>query len=105
MPRLTISRVDNSYIAPLTIRTRMAELFKDPTCVRWWLPNDEGFTPFLQSIRIFADERNATAASAQSTNLRQIRHVFSRMRLGGAGYFESNKDPGYSSDKGKDAMA
>lgn len=66
------------------MRARMAELFQDESCVRWWLPNDEGFTPILQSIRAFADERNATAASTQGEVIRKIRHVFSRMRLGQA---------------------
>ncbi|KAK0722226.1 hypothetical protein B0T26DRAFT_749650 [Lasiosphaeria miniovina] len=70
------------YISPATMRARMAELFLDESCIRWWLPNDEGFSPILQNIRAFADERNAMAVSAQSENLRQIRHVFSRMRLG-----------------------
>lgn len=63
------------------MRLRMAELFRDESCLRWWLPNDEGFTPMLQSIRAFADERNATAVSTQSENLRQIRSVFSRMDI------------------------
>ena len=63
------------------MRARMAELFGDESCARWWLPNDEGFTPILQSIRAFADERNAMAVSAQSENLRQIRHVFSKMNI------------------------
>jgi hypothetical protein len=57
------------------MRVRMAELFGDPSCVRWWLPNDEGFTPILQSIRAFADERNAPATDAHSENLREIRHL------------------------------
>ncbi|KAA8636639.1 hypothetical protein SMACR_00876 [Sordaria macrospora] len=69
------------YISPRTMRLRMAELFRDGSCLRWWLPNDEGFTPMLQSIRAFADERNATAVSTQSENLRQIRSVFSRMDI------------------------
>ncbi|KAK3339284.1 hypothetical protein B0H65DRAFT_295929 [Neurospora tetraspora] len=69
------------YISPGTMRLRMAELFRDGSCLRWWLPNDEGFTPMLQSIRAFADERNATAVSTQSENLRQIRSVFSRMDI------------------------
>ncbi|KAK3323435.1 hypothetical protein B0T19DRAFT_358636 [Cercophora scortea] len=72
------------YISPLTMRRRMAELFLDESCVRWWLPNDEGFTPILQSIRTLADDRNATAVSSQSDNLRQVRHVFSKMYLGPA---------------------
>jgi hypothetical protein len=57
------------------MRARMAELFGDPSCVRWWLPDDEGFTPVLQSIRVFADERNAPATDEQSENLREIRHL------------------------------
>ncbi|KAK0715743.1 hypothetical protein B0H67DRAFT_490196 [Lasiosphaeris hirsuta] len=73
------------YISPVTMRTRMAELFHDESCIRWWLPNDEGFTPMIQNIRAFADERNAMAVSAQSENVRQIRHVFSKMQIGPAG--------------------
>lgn len=65
------------------MRTRMAELFRDQSCVRWWLPNDEAFSPIIRSIRAFADERNATAVSAQAENLREIRHVFAKMRMGG----------------------
>ena len=63
------------------MRRRMAELFQDESCVRWWLPDDEGFIPILQSVRALADDRNATAASTQSETLRQIRHVFSKMRI------------------------
>ncbi|KAK4165898.1 adhesion and hyphal regulator 1 [Cladorrhinum sp. PSN259] len=70
------------YIAPATMRTRMAELFSDDSCIRWWLPNDEGFTPLLQSLRAFADERNAMAVSTQRESLTQVRHVFSRMKIG-----------------------
>ena len=64
------------------MRARMAELFRDQSCVRWWLPNDEGFSPLLQRIRVFADERNATAVTAQTENLREIRHIFAKMQLG-----------------------
>ncbi len=64
------------------MRIRMAELFRDESCVRWWLPDDEGFSPILRSIRTFADERNATAVTAQTENLREMRHIFARMRLG-----------------------
>ncbi len=64
------------------MRTRMAELFNDESCLRWWLPNDEGFGPLLQSVRAIADERNAMAASTQRESLQQIRHVFSRMQIG-----------------------
>ncbi|KAL2135991.1 hypothetical protein VTI74DRAFT_6040 [Chaetomium olivicolor] len=70
------------YISPVTMRTRMAEIFNDQNCLRWWLPNDEGFSPLLQNIRAIADERNAMAASTQRESLQQIRHVFARMQIG-----------------------
>jgi len=57
----------------------MAALFEDPSCVRWWLPNDEGYSPILQSIRAFADERNALALTAQAESLRETRHIFSKL--------------------------
>ncbi|KAK4237299.1 adhesion and hyphal regulator 1 [Achaetomium macrosporum] len=70
------------YISPVTMRTRMAQLFGDDSCLRWWLPDDEGFSPLLQNIRAIADERNAMALSTQRESLQQIRHVFSRMQIG-----------------------
>ncbi|KAK0643615.1 hypothetical protein B0T16DRAFT_459741 [Cercophora newfieldiana] len=73
------------YISPVTMRRRMSELFRDESCIRWWLPNDEGFTATVQNIRAFAEERNATAVSAQSENVRQIRNVFSKMHIGASG--------------------
>jgi hypothetical protein len=75
----------------------MSEVFGDETCIRWWLPNDEGFSPVLKNVRTFADERNATAASAHSETLRDVRHVFAKMEIQGSG--SSKNDP---SGKGKD---
>lgn len=77
--------INYSYIFPLTMRTRMSELFNDPSCVQWWLPNNEGFSPILQSVRAFADERNVTAVSAQIENLREIRHIFAKLQIGEGG--------------------
>jgi hypothetical protein len=59
----------------------MAELFREPSCVRWWLPNEEGFSPVLQEIRNFADERNAAAVTAQQESIREVRHIFAKMSL------------------------
>ncbi|KAH7238275.1 hypothetical protein BKA59DRAFT_514572 [Fusarium tricinctum] len=69
------------YIHPLPLRTKMAELFREPSCVRWWLPNEEGFSPVLQEIRNFADERNAAAVTAQQESIREVRHIFAKMSL------------------------
>ncbi|CAM1511443.1 Fc.00g089560.m01.CDS01 [Cosmosporella sp. VM-42] len=85
------------YIHPITLRTKMGEMFREPSCARWWLPDDEGFSPVLQNIRSFADERNAAAVTAQQENLREVRHIFAKMEL--------NDPTGGSSGKGKDPMS
>jgi hypothetical protein len=72
-------------MCPYSIRTKLAELFRDPSCARWWLPNDEGFSPIIQSIREFADERNAVALTAQQESVREIRNLFENLNLGGKG--------------------
>ncbi|KAK1640980.1 hypothetical protein BDP81DRAFT_457917 [Colletotrichum phormii] len=69
------------YIHPISLRAKMAEMFHEPSCVRWWLPNDEGYSRILQDVRTFADERNANAASAQAENLREVRHIFAKMQM------------------------
>ena len=101
--RLTLTTAQSGgshrYISPITMRRRMAELFRDKSCIRWWLPDDEGFSPIIQNIRAFADERNATAVSAQSENVRQIRNVFSKMQLGPAGAKTDGADAGPSGGK------
>jgi hypothetical protein len=63
------------------MRSRMAEVFRDPSCIHWWLPNDEGLTPVLRSVRAFADERNANPVSEQTENLREMSAIFAKMRL------------------------
>jgi len=83
---------------PLATRTRMAEFFGDRSCVRWWLPDDRGFSPILRSIRDLADERNAAAASARVGNLREVRHVFAGMQLGAAD--EDSQTGGESDGRG-----
>lgn len=71
------------YIFPVMVRRRMAELFQDETVVRWWLPDDRGFTPMLQSVRAFADERNEAATSARTEGLQDMKNVFAALHLGG----------------------
>ncbi|KAK4080398.1 hypothetical protein Trihar35433_1503 [Trichoderma harzianum] len=69
------------HINPATRREKMAEIFGDPSCAQWWLPNDEGFTPILKSVRGFADERNARAMNTQQVNLREVKHLFDKLIL------------------------
>ncbi|KAK7927154.1 hypothetical protein PG985_004152 [Apiospora marii] len=71
----------SGYLAPFTIRSRMALIFRDPSCIHWWIPNDDGFTPILQETRAFADERNGIPVSKQSEDVRDMASVFAKMRL------------------------
>ncbi|KOS18260.1 hypothetical protein ESCO_003005 [Escovopsis weberi] len=71
------------HILPKVHRAKMAEAFHDPSCTDWWLPNGEGFTPVLQYLRSFADERNARPATAQQANLREMTHFLGRLGLDG----------------------
>ncbi|KAI0171887.1 hypothetical protein GGR52DRAFT_573038 [Hypoxylon sp. FL1284] len=71
----------SGYVFSLTIRARMAEIFRDPSCIEWWLPRGEGLTPILRSIRSFADERAANPVSQQTESLREISAIFAKMRL------------------------
>ncbi|KAG5935743.1 hypothetical protein E4U53_000383 [Claviceps sorghi] len=67
------------FIYPTAQRLKMAQLFRDPSCARWWLPHDEGLTPVLQAVRAFADERNTAAVHAQYENIREVRHLFAKL--------------------------
>ncbi|PTB70628.1 hypothetical protein BBK36DRAFT_1174954 [Trichoderma citrinoviride] len=69
------------HINPVSRREKMAQVFNDPSCVRWWLPNDEFFTPILQSIRAFADDRNAKALNMQQESIREVKHLFDKLSL------------------------
>ncbi|KAI8949760.1 hypothetical protein F4801DRAFT_390667 [Xylaria longipes] len=69
------------YVFPLTMRARMAELFRDPSCNQWWLPNDEGLFPVLRSIRAFADAHNGNPLTQQKEDIREISAIFSNMRI------------------------
>ncbi|EGR51656.1 uncharacterized protein TRIREDRAFT_56141 [Trichoderma reesei QM6a] len=69
------------HINPVSRREKMAQVFRDPSCVRWWLPNDEFFTPILQSIRAFADERNAKVLNMRQQSIRDVKHLFDKLSL------------------------
>ena len=63
------------------MRQRMAQLFQDPSCVDWWLPDEEGLYPIIKSIRSFADDRNANPVSDQTEALREMSAIFAKMRF------------------------
>ncbi|KAI0914913.1 hypothetical protein F4823DRAFT_621251 [Ustulina deusta] len=81
MRRRYASLEATGYIFPSTMRSRMAELFRDPSCSQWWLPHDEGLFPILRNIRAFADARNGSPVTQQTEALREISAIFSNMRI------------------------
>lgn len=64
----------------------MAHLFEDESVVRWWLPNNEGFSPVMQSVRAFADERSNSAVTtgapgSHSGDMKEVFDAFVDLQL------------------------
>ncbi|KAL9105329.1 MAG: hypothetical protein Q9227_009474 [Pyrenula ochraceoflavens] len=75
------------YSFPMTFRTKMAELWQDPSVKDWWLPNDEENYPLLKSIRAFTQERANVQGTAEqpldhkSEDLRDMKAIFSKLNI------------------------
>ncbi|KAH8804998.1 hypothetical protein F5884DRAFT_679658 [Xylogone sp. PMI_703] len=73
------------YIYPYTFRTKMSDLFRDRSCMHWWLPNDENYPPIIRSIRKFVEERTTAPKDREndlSTDLRDMKAIFANLDLG-----------------------
>ena len=70
----------------------MAELWNDSEITRWWLPNDEGYTPIIRSIRTFIEERTLKPRNQSSEDVRNMKGVFSKMSLSDESPSESQKN-------------
>lgn len=73
------SNNNHRLIYPTAQRQKVAQLFRDPSLTRWWLPGDGGPTPVLQAVRAFTDERNTAAVNTQFENIREVRHLFAKI--------------------------
>ncbi|KUJ10276.1 uncharacterized protein LY89DRAFT_675133 [Mollisia scopiformis] len=71
----------NGYIYPYTFRTKMADLFRDRSCMHWWLPNDEAYPPIIRSIRKFVEERTSPAKNLPAEDLRDMKAIFASLKL------------------------
>ncbi|KFX91784.1 hypothetical protein V490_05725 [Pseudogymnoascus sp. VKM F-3557] len=71
----------NGYIYPVTFRERISELFQDPTCMEWWLPNGENYPPTIRSIRNFVEERTSTPRDEVTEDLRDMKVLFGSLNL------------------------
>lgn len=76
LPKLTQSV---SYICPTTRRERIAALLGEPLLRYWWLPNEEGLTPILKTIRAFTAERDSIRLNEDQELVREVRHLFGKV--------------------------
>jgi hypothetical protein len=59
----------------------MSDLFRDRSCMHWWLPNDEGYPPIIRSIRNFVEERTSAAIDLSEEDLRDMKQIFAALNL------------------------
>ena len=59
----------------------MSDLFRDRSCMHWWLPNDEGYPPIIRSIRKFVEERTSPAMDLPGEDLRDMKAIFASLKL------------------------
>lgn len=59
----------------------MSDLFRDRSCMHWWLRNDEGYPPIIRSIRKFVEERTSAATDIPGEDLRDMKAIFSSLNL------------------------
>ncbi|OBT64797.1 hypothetical protein VE03_06498 [Pseudogymnoascus sp. 23342-1-I1] len=71
----------HGYIYALTFRERISEIFQDPTCMEWWLPNGENYPPTIRSIRNFVEERTSTPRDEVTEDLRDMKALFGSLKL------------------------
>lgn len=65
----------------------MSAFFQDPSCLDWWLPNSENYTPIVRAIRAFVESRTTQAVDVpQATeDLSNMKAIFSNMKLDDSG--------------------
>ncbi|CEJ84648.1 hypothetical protein VHEMI03538 [[Torrubiella] hemipterigena] len=68
------------YVCSTTRREQVAVLLEQPLFRHWWLPNEEGFTPILKSIRAFAAERNSIRLTEEQELVREVGHLFRKLQ-------------------------
>ena len=75
----------NGFVYPTAFRSKMAEMWHEPEVNRWWLPNEEGFTPLLRDIRVFIKERVAAYEKSKGDevkdDVRDMKAIFSKLNI------------------------
>ena len=70
----------------------MALLWGDPSVNHWWLPNGKGYPRFIRDIRAFVEDRTTPPRDSSSSDLREMKTIFSNLNLGNSS--SPDADPG-----------
>lgn len=86
LTRLGSANALSRYIFPPTYRDKVAQLWCLPEVCHWWLPNDEGYSSIVSSIREFMEYRSAGDSSGaggktKSEDLRNLKAIFSKISM------------------------
>lgn len=65
------------------MRARIADTWGDPSIRDWWLPDGEGHRPIIKALRAFNREREATPRDRQGEDVRNMRGLFSQLKVEG----------------------
>lgn len=59
----------------------MADLFRDQSCMHWWLPEDEGYPSIIRNIRKFVEDRSSAPKDISTEDLRDMKAIFEKLDL------------------------
>lgn len=65
----------------------MAELWADDVA-RWWLPNDEGYSDTIRTVREFVEHRGTRPTDAYATGIRDMSGIFRTLDIADQGFSE-----------------
>lgn len=84
--KLGSANVSCRYIFPPTYRDKVAQLWCLPEVCHWWLPNDEGYSAIVRSIREIMEYRSPGDSDGaddktKSQDLRNLKAIFSKISM------------------------
>jgi hypothetical protein len=89
--RRMIARLEiNGYVYAPKVRESLGELWVDPTVQQWWIPDDEGCPHLVKEIRALTEERTNNPRDQIREDVRDMKSLFSKMRLDDVGSQESS---------------
>lgn len=79
-----------SYVYAPKVRESLGELWGDASVQQWWVPDDEGCPQLVKEIRALTEERTTNPRDQIREDVRDMKSLFSKMRLDDVGSQESS---------------